>query len=226
MSQTQQREYRVEKPCDGEVKTFTTHDDAKNGREIHARFCDECKCEDLEIETVEPESDESEGSEQEPAQTEVFESSAAPSQERKEKLSVEQMHEMNLQNGSNLGMADPLVTLPDWMKSEIDHGRETSVDLNKRGTQVIANALNLVVKAVPEISAEETEYEYCRYRATVETPDGHIFNAVGDAHIDESGKNKWDLERLAETRAKKRCIKWSTGGGIQAFVDQPQDTDE
>lgn len=116
-------------------------------------------------------------------------------------------------------MQDPLRTLPEWMKTEIQHGNDTAVDLNKRGSQVISNALELVVSAECEISAQDTDFEYCRYRATVQTPDGEVYNAVGDAHINESNTSKWDLERLAETRAKKRAVKWATGGGIQAFVE-------
>lgn len=115
---------------------------------------------------------------------------------------------------------DPNTTLPHWMLTEIEHSNgDVSVDLNKRGTQVVSNYLELEVNADCEISAEETGFEYCRYRATVETPEGKTFNAVGDAHIDEQGKNKWDLERLAETRAKKRCVKWSSAGGIAAFEE-------
>lgn len=117
------------------------------------------------------------------------------------------------------GLNNPLATLPEWMLTEIQHGRNTSLDLNKDGSQVIANALDLSVEAECEVSAKETDFEYCRYRATVETPDGKVFNAVGDARIDEKGKNhnKWDLERKAETRAKKRAVKWATGGGVEAF---------
>lgn len=114
---------------------------------------------------------------------------------------------------------DPNKTLPHWMLTEIQHGNDVSVDLNKRGTQVVASRLGLEVNAECEIEARETDFEYCRYRATARTEDGKEFTAVGDAHIDEDGKDKWDLERLAETRAKKRAVKWSTAGGVKAFED-------
>jgi len=113
---------------------------------------------------------------------------------------------------------DPLALMPGWMKSEIQHGNgDTGMDLNKKGTQVIADSQGYEVNAECEISARESEWEYCRYRATVETPDGRTYNAVGDCHIDEQGKNKWDLERMAETRAKKRAVKWASGGGLEVF---------
>lgn len=120
-------------------------------------------------------------------------------------------------------LPDPLVTVPEWMTTTVDHGDNQSVDLNKRGTQVIANALDYVVDAECEIEAIKTDFDYARYRATVTTPDGDEYTAVGDAHIKESGRNREDLERLAETRAKKRAVKWATGGGLQAFME---DSDE
>jgi hypothetical protein len=116
-------------------------------------------------------------------------------------------------------MPDPLITVPDWMTTTVDHGDDESVDLNKRGTQVIANSLNYNVDAECEVEAIETDFEYCRYRATVTTPDGDEYTAVGDAHIKEPGNNRDDLERLAETRAKKRAVKWSAGAGLQPFME-------
>lgn len=139
--------------------------------------------------------------------------------EPKEKETQQRPTERDSVDLPQRGLNNPLATLPDWMLTEIQHGRDTSLDLNKDGSQVIANALGLSVEANCEVSAMETDFEYCRYRAVVETPDGKVFNAVGDARIDEEGKNhdKWDLERKAETRAKKRAVKWATGGGIEAF---------
>lgn len=121
-------------------------------------------------------------------------------------------------NSNVTALEDPEANLPSWMLSEIQHGNgDTGIDLNKDGTQVVAGALGLEVNAECEVSAAETDYEYCRYRATVVRPDGRTFNAVGDCHIDESGKSKWDLERQAETRAKKRAVKWTSAGGIEAL---------
>lgn len=134
----------------------------------------------------------------------------------------EMQHEANLAREvvERVDAPDPNSTLPHWMLTEIEHSNgDVSVDLNKRGTQVVANYLDLVVTAECEVSAKETDFEYCRYRATVETPNGDVFKAVGDAHINEQGKDEWDLERLAETRAKKRSVKWSSAGGIAAFED-------
>lgn len=119
---------------------------------------------------------------------------------------------------------DPNSTLPHWMLTEIEHSKgDVSVDLNKRGVQVVSNHLDLVVNAECEVPAKDTDFEYCRYRATAQMPDGDEFTAVGDAHIDEQGKNKWDLERLAETRSKKRAAKWASAGGLAAFDGDTND---
>jgi len=111
---------------------------------------------------------------------------------------------------------DPIPNLPGWMKEEVkEHG---DMDLNKDGCQVIANALGFEVSAHPDVKAHETDFEYACYTATVERPDGRVFNAVGDCHIEEAHKSKKDLNRMAETRAKKRSVKWATAGGIEPFV--------
>lgn len=40
---------------------------------------------------------------------------------------------------------------------------------------------------------------------------------MGVAHIDEDGRQPHDLDPVAETRAKKRAVKWATGGGVSPF---------
>jgi len=99
----------------------------------------------------------------------------------------------------------------------INHRNGSSLDLNKDGTQFVSNVLGFEVHAKCEVTAYETDYEYSRYRATCIRPDGREFNAVGDCHIEEQGKNKEDLERMAETRAKKRSVKWASAGGVEAI---------
>jgi len=117
-----------------------------------------------------------------------------------------------------INLNDPESHLPGWMLTEITHGNgDSGIDLNKNGTQVVSGALGLEVSAECEVTAEETDFEYARYRAVVIKPDGRTYNAVGDCHIDEQGKSKWDLERQAETRAKKRAVKWASSGGIEAL---------
>lgn len=119
------------------------------------------------------------------------------------------------------GLDDPLETLPEWMKTEVDrHGGD--LDLNKRGCQVIANYLELDVKPEPVKRAHDTDFEYAVFEAIVYRDGAEIARAEAEAHIDESNVQKWDLNRMAETRAKKRATKWATGGGIEAFAKHEQ----
>jgi len=117
-----------------------------------------------------------------------------------------------------IDLENPQDHLPSWMLTEITHGNgESGIDLNKDGTQVVAGALELEVNGEHTVTAHETDFEYSRYKAVVTRPDGREFTAIGDCHIDEQGKNKWDLDRQSETRAKKRAVKWCTAGGIEAL---------
>jgi len=165
-----------------------------------------------QVQVVE-QSQEEQGQEAESEESETLEPDVMPAEPEPE---PDQLVRASVDAGD---MPDPLVTVPDWMTTTVTHGKDESVDLNKRGTQVIANALDYNVDAECEIEAIETEFEYSRYRATVTTPDGETFTAVGDAHIKESGNNREDLERLAETRAKKRAVKWSAAGGLTPFME-------
>jgi len=115
---------------------------------------------------------------------------------------------------------EPIPNLPDWMVETVDHG---GLDLSKDGCQVIANGLDFQVTADPDVKSHETDFEYACYTAKVVRPDGREFTAVGDCHINESGKSKVDLNRMAETRAKKRAVKWATAGGIEPFVGGPDE---
>jgi len=171
---------------------------APDGREVAANFDNDGS--PPETETVEPE----------PVEPEVVEEPTEP-------VDFEAQQEQNIEQGA-IDLNDPESHLPSWMLTEITHGNgDSGIDLNKDGTQVVSGALGLEVHAECEVSAKETDFAYARYRVIVVKPDGRTFNAVGDCHIDENGKDKWDLERQAETRAKKRAVKWASSGGIEAL---------
>jgi hypothetical protein len=121
-------------------------------------------------------------------------------------------------------MADPLQSLPDWMKTEVsysDYG-DSSLTINKRGCQVIADYLDLEINGEVLTSAEETDFEYAYHKCTVITDDGKEYVGHGVARADGNDQPEeagWKLSMLAETRAFKRSVKLATGGGIRAFVE-------
>lgn len=116
---------------------------------------------------------------------------------------------------------DPLDHIPGWMVDRIDRGSGPGTPhLNKRGCQVIAEHLGLIVQSEALKRADETDWEYAVYRASARSDhagDAQEFTATGVAHIDEGGRNLQDLDLVAETRAKKRAVKWAAGGGIRPF---------
>jgi hypothetical protein len=106
--------------------------------------------------------------------------------------------------------------------TKVTHRNGSSWELNKDGTQFIVSELDFDMDRECLVEAHETDFEYAKYEATVTTPDGKSFTAVGDCHIEEDGKEAKDLERMAETRAKKRAVKWASAGGIDA-IRRPQE---
>jgi len=116
------------------------------------------------------------------------------------------------------GKDSPFVT-------KVTHSNGQSWELNKDGTQFIVSELGFSMDRECLVPAHETDFTYAKYEATVTTPDDKSFTAVGDCHIDEDGKEAVDLERMAETRAKKRAVKWASAGGIDA-IRQAGETDD
>lgn len=200
--------FTVTTGCDTDDAERDSRKEAEDGKATHIEYCEECDEQDVTILKDGEPIDAPEPEDAEPVPQPTVEDTD------------ETMPDVHAGRSPSFALEDPEANLPGWMLSEITHGNgETGIDLNKNGTQVVAGALGFEVQADCEVSAEGTDYEYCRYRATVTRPDGRTFNAVGDCHIDEQGKSKWDLERQAETRAKKRAVKWAAAGGIEALAE-------
>ena len=196
--------FEVSPGCDTDSQEVESLKESEKMKATHLDFCEECDDDDV---TILKDGEPIDAPEPKPAEVEPV----------VEEGTVD-VPDVNAGRRPSFALEDPEANLPGWMLSEITHGNgETGIDLNKNGTQVVAGALGFEVTAECEVSAENTDYEYCRYRATVTRPDGRTFNAVGDCHIDEQGKSKWDLERQAETRAKKRAVKWAAAGGVEAL---------
>jgi len=121
---------------------------------------------------------------------------------------------------------DPLTeyrtrTDSDWMVSRIDRGPtdEITYHLNKRGCQLIAHHEDLQVEGEAITRGSETDFEYAEYRAWIEDNGKRTNVAIGVCSIDEDGTEKWDIDMKAETRAKKRAVKWATGGGASMLME-------
>lgn len=115
-------------------------------------------------------------------------------------------------------LSDPLDELPDWMLTEVDR-RDGDVDLNKRGCQVVARALGLDWDIEYVVEARDTGFEYATVRAIVTDTDGHKHTSTANAHVDEDNVSMDGIDEMAETRAKKRAVKWATGGGLEAVLE-------
>ena len=108
----------------------------------------------------------------------------------------------------------------DWMLTTIEHSNgDESEDLNKRGAQVIADVLG----AYPD--SELLEYDaggdpvYAVVKAWVTDPEtGQTYTAHGEARATERNVGEHEVIRQAETRAKKRAVKWVSASGAKALL--------
>jgi len=118
---------------------------------------------------------------------------------------------------------DPLSVLPSWMKSEVSYSDrgDSSVTVNKRGCQVIAEYLGIEPEFTAVKRAHETDFEFATYECVVTKQDGRTFRGTGTARATDADQGEdagWKLNMMAETRAYKRAVKAATGGGLEAFV--------
>ena len=138
-----------------------------------------------------------------------------------------QSNDQTAMDVATASMADPLETLPGWMRTEVsysDYG-DSSYTINKRGCQVIADYLDLQIDIEPLTTVEDSDWEYSYYKAIAKDTDGNEYVGHGVARADGNDQPEdagWKLEMLAETRAFKRAVKLATGGGIRAFVEANQ----
>jgi len=108
----------------------------------------------------------------------------------------------------------------DWMLTTITHADGSkSEDLNKRGAQVIAEALGVYPDSELLASDLTGDPAYAVVRAWVIDPEtGREYSAHGEARSTEQNVGDHEVIRQAETRAKKRCIKWVSASGAKALL--------
>jgi hypothetical protein len=104
-----------------------------------------------------------------------------------------------------------------WMVDTFRSGGDTYEDLSKDGCQVLATLLNQYPDAeLLEYDTDDSETRYAVAKATITDPEtGEQFSAHGEAWSDEQNVNSHEVIRQAETRAKKRCVKWVSAGGAK-----------
>lgn len=114
-------------------------------------------------------------------------------------------------------LSDPLDELPGWMKTEVDR-QGGDVDLNKRGCQVVARTLGLDFDVDFLKRSHETDFQFAVCVVTVTDVDGVDHQATATAKASEDNVSEDGIDEMAETRAKKRAVKWATGGGLEAIL--------
>lgn len=105
-----------------------------------------------------------------------------------------------------------------WMPEHFVDIIEGVPAINRKGYAVLAEHYDISVRSEPVTFPGESDWEYAEFRATAVTPDGDEYTGYGSAHVDR-GDDKTVLGELAETRACKRAVAWSTGVGMTAVQE-------
>jgi hypothetical protein len=109
---------------------------------------------------------------------------------------------------------DPLNWVPGEFVDEID-GTQA---INRKGFEVLSHFYDVDVHVDLEVPPEETDFEYCRVKATAVTAEGRECEAYGSAHVDRGDDPELLLE-MADTRARKRALSIATGVGAVAVAE-------
>lgn len=113
---------------------------------------------------------------------------------------------------------DPLTWMPGDFVDQIDTQNGPVEAINRKGFEVLSHFYDVDVYADLEVPPEDTDFEYCRVKATAETADGRVCEAYGSAHVDRDDDAEILLE-MADTRARKRALSIATGVGAVAVEE-------
>lgn len=105
-----------------------------------------------------------------------------------------------------------------WMPEHFIDIIEGVPAINRKGYAVLAEHYDISVRSEPVTYPGESDWEYAEFRAIATTPEGDEYTGYGSAHVDR-GDDKTVLGELAETRACKRAVAWSTGVGMTAVEE-------
>lgn len=109
---------------------------------------------------------------------------------------------------------DPL----DWVPGDFIDVIDGTQAINRKGFAVLCHFYGIDTDSDVQVAPEETDFEYCRVKATAYTEDGRSYEAHGSAHVDR-GDDPYLLVEMADTRAKKRAQADATGVGAVAVSE-------
>ncbi|AFH22480.1 hypothetical protein OSG_eHP27_00140 [environmental Halophage eHP-27] len=115
---------------------------------------------------------------------------------------------------------DPLTWMPGHFVDTID-GTQS---INRKGFEVLAHFYDIGVASDLEVAPEDTDYTYCRVKATATLPDGRACESYGSAHVDR-GDDATLLLEMADTRARKRALSIASGAGAVAVEELKNEVD-
>jgi hypothetical protein len=118
------------------------------------------------------------------------------------------------------GVTDDPIT---WLERSGDHfvdyvGERNTPAINRKGFEVLSHFYEIDIQADLQVPPEETDFQFCRVKATATTPEDRECQAFGSAHIDR-GDNPELLLEMADTRARKRALSIATGVGAVAVSE-------
>lgn len=90
--------------------------------------------------------------------------------------------------------------------------------ITKKGFRVLQHKYNISTTSKVIVGPEETEFEYCRVKATATKETGEYAEAHGSAHV-KRGDDSFLLLEMADTRAKSRALSDVTGVGAIAIEE-------
>lgn len=106
----------------------------------------------------------------------------------------------------------------EWMPGHYVDTIEGSQAINRQGYAVLSQFYDISVRTEVVVGPEDTDFQYCRCKATAKDADGDVYTQHGSAHV-ERGDDATLLLEMADTRATKRVLALATGVGAVAVEE-------
>lgn len=117
-----------------------------------------------------------------------------------------------------------------WLEQNGDHfvdyvGEHNTPAISRKGFEVLSHFYDIDVHAELQVPPEETDFQFCRVKATATTPEGRECQAFGSAHVDRGDDPELLLE-MADTRSRKRALSIATGVGAVAVEELKNEVEQ